>query len=443
MNKLISSVNIRLLILGVMIILFLIPLSMVGSLIEERSLSRMEAVSEVGAKWSQSQTLLGPIIVIPYNVRIPKSGTSQSKEKWDYITDYAYFFPEDLNYEAKMLTEERKRGIYHIPLYTNKIHLNGKFSNILVSDFPMDTTYIYWEDARVMVSVSDLKGLGGDLKLNWNGKEKYFSPGTKSNFFTTGMSLPIKLDENFGTMNFVMDLSLKGSEIFSIIPIGKKTKVTMESNWKDPSFNGNLLPVDREIHDTGFRSVWETSYFSRSYPQVIHSLDDSIVNSIYNSAFGVSLLIPVDHYLKLERSVKYGLLFLVTSFTLFFLMEVFGGIILHPIQYILIGCAMVIFYVLNLSLSEHIGYLSAYIISSFAVTSLIGYYAMHVLNNKRKGIITAIYYLTLYSFLYVILASEDQALLLGSVTLFAILALVMHFTRKINWYQFGLTSQNQ
>lgn len=176
---------------------------------------------------------------------------------------------------------------------------------------------------------------------------------------------------------------------------------------------------------------------------MIHSLDDSIVNSIYNSAFGVSLLIPVDHYLKLERSVKYGLLFLVTSFTLFFLMEVFGGIILHPIQYILIGCAMVIFYVLNLSLSEHIGYLSAYIISSFAVTSLIGYYAMHVLNNKRKGIITAIYYLTLYSFLYVILASEDQALLLGSVTLFAILALVMHFTRKINWYQFGLTSQNQ
>ncbi|TGL56954.1 cell envelope integrity protein CreD [Leptospira kemamanensis] len=442
MSKLISSVNIRLLILGVMTILFLIPLSMVGSLIEERSQSRLDAVSEVGEKWSRGQTLLGPILVIPYNIRIPKSGTSQSKEKWDYVTDYAYFLPEELGYQVQMETEERKRGIYNIPLYTNKLNVRGKFASIQLSDFPMDTTYIYWEDARVIVSVSDLKGLGGELKLNWNGKEKFFTPGTKSNYFASGMSLPIKLDENEGTMNFVMDLSLKGSESFSMIPIGKKTKMMMESNWKDPSFNGNLLPVDREIHETGFRSVWETSYFSRSYPQIIHSLDDAIVDSIYSSAFGVSLLIPVDHYLKLERSVKYGLLFLVTSFTLFFLMEVFGGIILHPIQYVLIGCAMVIFYVLNLSLSEHIGYLGAYMVSSVAVTSLIGYYAIHVLQNKKKGIITASYYLSLYSFLYIILASEDQALLLGSITLFAILALVMHFTRKINWYQFGLHSQH-
>ncbi|MGV3665553.1 MAG: cell envelope integrity protein CreD [Leptospira bouyouniensis] len=442
MSKLISSVNIRLLILGVMVILFIIPLSMVGSLIEERNQSRLDAVSEVGQKWSQNQTLLGPVLVIPYNIRIPKSGTSQTKEKWDYITEYAYILPEELTYNVEMVTEERKRGIYQIPLYTNKINAKGKFAPVRISDFPMDTTYIYWEDVRLIVSVSDLKGLGGDLKLNWNGKEKFFTPGTKSNFFTSGMSLPIHLDENIGFSNFNMDVSLKGSDTFSIIPIGKKTKMMMESNWKDPSFNGNLLPVDREIHETGFRSLWESSYFSRSYPQVIHALDESIVNSIYNSAFGVSLLIPVDHYLKLERSIKYGLLFIVTSFTLFFLMEVFGGIILHPIQYVLIGCAMIIFYVLNLSFSEHIGYLGAYMISSLAVTSLIGYYAIHVLQNRKKGIITSMYYLSLYSFLYIILASEDQALLLGSITLFTILALVMHFTRKINWYQFGLNTHN-
>ncbi|XDD46878.1 cell envelope integrity protein CreD [Leptospira sp. WS39.C2] len=443
MSKLISSVNVRLLILGVMVILFIIPLSMVGSLIDERNQSRLNAVSEVGEKWSQNQTLLGPILVIPYNIRIPKSGNSQSKEKWDYITEYAYFLPEELSYQVGMNTEERKRGIYQIPLYTNKIFAKGRFSAVRSSDFPLDTTYIYWDDARLVVSVSDLKGLGGDLKLTWNGKDKYFTPGTKSTFFPSGMSLPIQINENEGNGIFAMDVSLKGSESFSIIPIGKKTKMTMESNWKDPSFNGNLLPVDREIHETGFRSLWESSYFSRSYPQVIHSLDDSIVNSIYNSAFGVSLLIPVDHYFKLERSVKYGLLFIVTSFTLFFLMEVFGGIVLHPIQYILIGCAMIIFYVLNLSLSEHIGYFWAYLISSLAVTSLIGYYAMNVLENKKKGVITSGYYLTLYSFLYIILASEDQALLLGSITLFTILALVMHFTRKINWYQFGLNSQHQ
>lgn len=443
MSKLISSVNLRLMILGVMVILFIIPLSMVGSLIEERNQSRMDAVSEVGEKWSQSQTLLGPILVIPYNIRIPKSGASQSKEKWDYVTEYAYFLPEELTYQVDLVTEQRKRGIYQIPLYTCKMNAKGKFSQLRSSDFPQDTTYIYWDDARLIVSVSDLKGLGGDLKLNWKGKEKTFSPGTKSSYFPSGMSLPVPLVESDESLQFAMNVSLKGSESFSIIPIGKKTMVMMDSNWKDPSFNGNLLPVDREVHETGFRSVWETSYFSRSYPQVIHSLDESIVNSIYNSAFGVSLFIPVDHYLKLERSIKYGLLFIVTSFTLFFLMEVFGGIVLHPIQYVLIGCAMIIFYVLNLSLSEHIGYLGAYMISSIAVTTLIGYYAMNVLQNRKKGIITGIYYMFLYAFLYIILASEDQALLLGSITLFVILSMVMHFTRKINWYQFGLNVESR
>ncbi|MCW7465072.1 cell envelope integrity protein CreD [Leptospira levettii] len=443
MSKLISSINLRLMILGVMIILFIIPLSMVGSLIEERNQSRLDAVSEVGEKWSQNQTFLGPILVIPYNIRIPKSGNAQSKEKWDYITEYAYFLPEDLSYQVGMVTEERKRGIYHIPLYTSKINAKGKFAPVKLTDFPLDTTYIYWDDVRVIVSVTDLKGLGGDLKLTWNGKEKTFTPGTKSNFFPSGMSLPIQLEENEGNSVFTMDVSLKGSDTFSIIPIGKKTKMMMESNWRDPSFNGNILPVDREIFDGGFRSLWETSYFSRSFPQVIHSLDDSILNSIHNSAFGVSLLIPVDHYLKLERSVKYGLLFIVTSFTLFFLMEVFGGILLHPIQYVLIGCAMVIFYVLNLSLSEHIGYLVSYMISSLSVTFLISYYAIHALKNKKKGIMTGVYYLFLYSFLYIILASEDQALLLGSITLFMILALVMHFTRKVNWYEFGMNIENK
>lgn len=442
MSKLISSVNLRLMILGVMVILFIIPLSMVGSLIEERNLSRMDAVSEVGEKWSQSQTLLGPILVIPYNIRIPKSGASQSKEKWDYVTEYAYFLPEELTYQVDLVTEQRKRGIYQIPLYTCKMNAKGKFSQLRSSDFPQDTTYIYWDDARLIVSVSDLKGLGGDLKLNWKGKEKTFSPGTKSSYFPSGMSLPVPLVESDESLQFAMNVSLKGSESFSIIPIGKKTMVMMDSNWKDPSFNGNLLPVDREVHETGFRSVWETSYFSRSYPQVIHSLDESIVNSIYNSAFGVSLFIPVDHYLKLERSIKYGLLFIVTSFTLFFLMEVFGGIVLHPIQYVLIGCAMIIFYVLNLSLSEQIGYLGAYMISSIAITTLIGYYAMNVLQNRKKGMITGIYYMFLYAFLYIILASEDQALLLGSITFFVILSMVMHFTRKINWYQFGLNAQS-
>lgn len=441
MSKLQTSVNLRLAILGGMVLLFIIPLAMIGSLIEERSAARNEAVTEVGEKWGTNQTIVGPILVVPYNVRIPKSGSTKEKDKWDYITDYAYFLPDELDSVIDMKTELRKRNIYEIPLYSSKVKVSGKFSSIQSSDFPIDTTYIYWDDIRLVLSVSDLKGLGGEMKLTWSGKDKKFLPGTKSSYFQSGLNSPVMITDSGSSIPFEILLEVKGSESISLIPIGKKSKLMMSSDWKDPSFNGNLLPKDRSIHENGFSAVWESSYFARSYPQVIHSMDESIFNSIMNSGYGVSLVIPVDHYLKMERSVKYGLLFIVTSFALFFLMEVFGGVLLHPIQYILIGSAMVLFYILNLSFSEHLGFLPAYILSSLAVTALIGYYAISVLNNKKKGIITASYYLGLYSFLYVILASEEQALLLGSLALFLVLASVMHFTRKVDWYQFGIKKE--
>lgn len=441
MSKLQTSVNLRLAILGGMVLLFIIPLAMIGSLIEERSAARNEAVTEVGEKWGTNQTIVGPILVVPYNVRIPKSGSTKEKDKWDYITDYAYFLPDELDSVIDMKTELRKRNIYEIPLYSSKVKVSGKFSSIQSSDFPIDTTYIYWDDVRLVLSVSDLKGLGGEMKLTWSGKDKKFLPGTKSSYFQSGLNSPVMITDSASSIPFEILLEVKGSESISLIPIGKKSKLMMSSDWKDPSFNGNLLPKDRSIHENGFSAVWESSYFARPYPQVIHSMDDSIFNSIMNSGYGVSLVIPVDHYLKMERSVKYGLLFIVTSFALFFLMEVFGGVLLHPIQYILIGSAMVLFYILNLSFSEHLGFLPAYILSSLAVTALIGYYAISVLNNKKKGIITASYYLGLYSFLYVILASEEQALLLGSLALFLVLASVMHFTRKVDWYQFGIKKE--
>lgn len=442
MSKLQTSVNLRLAILGGMVLLFIIPLVMIGSLIEERSASRNQAVVEVCEKWGSNQTIVGPILMVPYNVRIPKSGSTKEKDKWDYITDYAYFLPDELDSVVEMKTELRKRSIYEIPLYTSKMKLSGKFSPMYSSDFPLDTTYIYWEDARIILSVSDLKGLGGEMKLLWAGKEKKFLPGTRSSYLPSGLNASANLGEAGNSIPFEIQLEIKGSETFSVVPIGKKSKLVMSSDWRDPSFNGNFLPKDRSIQDDGFSAVWESSYFARSYPQVIHSMDESVLNTILNSAYGVNLVIPVDHYLKMERSVKYGLLFIVTSFALFFLMEVFGGVLLHPIQYILIGSAMVLFYILNLSFSEHFGFLIAYILSSLAVTGLIGYYAINVLKNKKKGLITASYYFVLYSFLYVILASEDQALLLGSLALFLVLSGVMHFTRKVDWYQFGIKKES-
>jgi inner membrane protein len=438
MNKFRTSINMRLLVLGGMILAFIIPLFMISSLIEERSTSRTEASEEIGGKWGGSQTIAGPILVIPYNLRIPKSGSTKSKDKWDYITEYAYFLPDQVNYEANLKTEIRKRSIYETPLYTGKISSVGQFQQIQASDFPLDTTYIYYEDAKVVFSITDVRGLGGDMKLLWAGKQRNILPGTRSGHFPHGLHSAVQINPEGNGIPFDFSFELKGSSRITFLPIGKTTKLVMNADWKDPSFSGHALPKDRSISDSGFSAIWEESYFGRSYGQNITVMDDNMAQTILASGSGVDLVQGVDYYHQLQRSAKYGLLILITSFTLFFLMEIFGGVILHPIQYLLIGSAMLVFYVLNLSLSEHIGFLSAYIIASLAVTSLIGYYAVNVLRNKRKGLITSSYYGLLYTFLYVILASEDQALLLGSFAIFIVLAAVMHFTRKIDWYQFGM-----
>ncbi|TGL56492.1 cell envelope integrity protein CreD [Leptospira ognonensis] len=441
MSKFQTSINIRLMILGGMILAFLIPLLMISSLIEERSISRNAAADEMGDKWGKSQIIAGPILQIPYNMRIPKSGSANSKDKWDYVTEYAYILPEDIYYDANLKTELRKRSIYETPLYAGQIKISGKFRAIDTSDFPSETTYIYFEDAKVFLSLSDMQGLGGEMKFNWGGKNKNLLPGTRASYFPNGLHALVSLNTDSGETNFNLVFDLKGSSSLYFSPIGKNSKFTMTADWKDPSFAGNILPKERSITEEGFSAVWESSYFARSYPQHIMNMDESMSQLIFSSSSGVDLVLAVDYYHKIQRATKYGLLILVTSFAIFFLMEIFGGVILHPIQYLLIGSAMILFYILNLSLSEHIGFLPAYTVASLAVTGLIGYYAASVLKNQKKGMMTSIYYLILYTFLYIILASEEQALLLGSCALFAALAAIMHFTRKIDWYQFGKETQ--
>ncbi|TGN13359.1 cell envelope integrity protein CreD [Leptospira ilyithenensis] len=443
MIKIQNSVNFRLVILGLMAIGFLIPLGLVGSLIGDRHRSSEEAVEEISSKWGGNQVIAGPFLVVPYNVRIPKSSNDNSKKiEWDYETHYTYFLPEEIRITGDLKSEIRKRSIYQAVLYNGEIQVDGKFKIPVEADFPSETSYIYWSDVRLVTSITDGKGLGKEIRFVWSGKEKNLQPGTESPYFPSGFHADLNLSERESSVKFQMHISLKGSESFSIVPVGKENTVQISSDWNDPSFEGNLLPKDRTITESGFNAVWESSYFGRNYPQIIRSMDANTAELILASANGVKLIIPADHYQKMERSVKYALLILVTSFTLFFLLEVFGGIILHPIQYLLIGSCMVVFYILNLSLSEHLGFVLSYSLASLAVSSLIGYYAASVLKNKKKGVLSGFFYICLYTFLYVVLSSEDQALLLGSIAVFVLLAIVMHFTRKIDWYSFGKERQD-
>ncbi|EMO33197.1 inner membrane protein CreD [Leptospira santarosai str. HAI821] len=433
-----SSVSVRISILAVMLALFLIPISLVDSLIYERQERAAGSAEEMSSKWGGKQTVAGPFLVIPYEVHKEKVRNEDGNEILVGENGEMYFLPETLDLEADLKAEKRKRGIYEAVLYNGNVKFRGNFKRPTVSDFPNNTKNIFWGKARVIVSVTDPKGIGSDVELFFGGKENIFQPGSSSRHFNSGLHFKTNpLESKSSLLAFQIKIPIQGSDSMNLVPLGKESTIRISSNWKDPSFEGNLLPKERNITENGFQAFWESSYFSRNYPQVISSHDTRTLSTIGNSGYGVRLIVPVDHYLKLERSVKYATLFIAASFVLFFLLEIFGGKILHPLQYLMIGFAMVIFYVLNLSLSEHIGFAFSYTVASASVSGLIAYYATSVLQSKKRGLIAGGYYFGLYSFLYVILSSEDYALLLGSIAIFVFLALLMYLTRKINWYSFG------
>ncbi|PJZ55146.1 cell envelope integrity protein CreD [Leptospira adleri] len=443
MFKIQSSVNLRIFILVLLLSGFLIPIQMVVSLVSERQLRAAEAAEEVSSKWGSSQTVAGPFLAIPYKVHKEKVKGQNGEEVILGDDGEMFFLPEELNLETNLKTEKRKRGIYEVILYGGDLKMEGNFKQPLVSDFPENTKSILWNNARLIVSVSDPKGIGSDVDFHLGGKKKIFQPGSSSLILNSGLHSEIKLSESNTPLTFQIKIPIQGSNSIHFAPLGKRSKIQISSDWKDPSFEGNLLPKERKISETGFQAIWESSYFSRDYPQIFSSNEGVSFDTILSSCYGVRLIIRADQYLKLERSLKYAILFLGASFTLFFLLEIFGGKILHPFQYLMIGFAMMVFYILNLSLSEHVGFTFSYIAASFAVSCLIGYYAGAVLQNTKRGLVAGGYYLGLYAFLYVVLASEDNSLLLGSVAVFLFLALLMHLTRKIDWYSFGSKKETE
>ena len=282
------------------------------------------------------------------------------------------------------------------------------------------------------IGISDLRGIEQQVSLKQKNLNKAFQPGTsESSLFNSGIHIPLQESiQQFIDTDFSIDISLKGSEELFFVPLGKNTDVKMTSTWKDPSFIGSFLP-EREINQDGFKASWQILHFNRNYPQ-------SWTTANYNideSKFGVNLLVAADHYQKSLRTSKYAILIITLSFLMFFLIEVTQKLRIHAFQYILIGLALMIFYTLLLSISEHLGFNIAYWISGISVIGLISIYSLSVLNNKRLSYMLAGSLSMIYGFLFIIIQIETYALLVGSIGLFIILALTMYFTRKISWYR--------
>lgn len=428
-----NNATLKIIFIGVMTILLMIPLVMVRELIAEREMRYREAIDEVSSKWSSEQTIKGPLLAIPYTVSTTVAGERILRN------EIAFFLPDKLNVSGDVLPETRSRGIFEVVLYTSQMQIDAEFSFPAMQKFQTVASQIQWENAKLLFGIPDLRGIQEDIKINWDGQEIALMPGVVQNpLFQSGVSAPISNlnqaeKERFQTS---FSLSLQGSSRLAFVPFGKQTTVTLDSSWSSPSFDGSFLPSEREISHQGFKGVWDISYFGRSYPQEwsSESVSASLESEVEKSVFGVSLHLPVDYYQQNTRSVKYGILFIFLTFAAFFLFEVLSQLKIHPLQYLLVGFAMCIFYLLLLSLSEHIGFGPAYVISSSATVGLIGSYCFKVLKNPSGGILMTLLVAAIYSFLYVVLQLEDYALLIGSAAVFGALSIVMYLTRNIDWY---------
>ena len=420
------SIGLKVSIIGGLIILLLIPTLIIQFIIYERENRRSEVLQEVTAKWGDQQKLTGPILSIP--VEFSKTDHYGNKQ---ICTRYIYLLPDSLIYNGELLPEIRYRSIFEILLYSFDGNISGNFNLNHLKDLDLKNGEIKYEQAVTEFGISDMKGVSDQVQFSWNGSATEVQPGKMHcTSLSQGFHIKSPLDQNIDTYNFTCELRLNGNTEIRFTPLGKKTTARINAAWEHPSFIGDYLPSKREIGEDMFTAEWQVLHLNRDIPQYTYNKQIPLDNT----SFGVQLILPVDQYQKTMRTVKYAIMFIGLTFLAFFLIEILNGKMLHPIQYLLVGSGLVLFYILLLSLSEHLFFPVAYSIASLSLILLITLYCRAILRDTRFMLIISSVLTLLYGFLYVDLQLEDYALLLGSIGLFVILAAVMYLTRNLNWY---------
>ena len=409
---------------------------MIQNLIHERESTQEEAINEVSDKWGKQQTIAGPFLSIPYIRYVKQFSKKDSVEKVVQLKEYIHVLPSELNISGMMKPEPRYRGIYEIVVYNSNLAFSGKFNKLNLAELDIPLKDIQFNKAFFTVGINDLRGIEKQVSLQWNNQASSFNPGVvTADVVESGINAKVGINPQDSSLySFSFSLDLKGSQLLYFTPVGKVTDIKMTSTWKNPSFNGAFLPDHRTITAAGFTANWNVLHLNRNYPQVWTGSK----HTIKESSFGIDLLLPVDNYQKAYRSIQYAFLFIGFTFLVFFFIEVLNKIFIHPIQYILVGIALVVFYTLLLSISEHLEFNLAFILSALATLFLIAGYVKAILkSNKLTWLISGIL-LVLYTFIFVIIQLQDFALLIGSIGIFLILGLVMYFSRKIDWYNLNV-----
>ena len=422
---------IKAILISFLTLFLMIPMVLIGNLITEREQTARDATAEVHQKWSGTQTIMGPVLSIPYYE--VTTGKDDKKEK---TMNVIQILPETLSIRGEVKTQELKRGLYEIVVYDAPIELKGNF--VLPEDFSnmpeASWNDIFWGDAMLNIGISDLRGISEQVKMKWGDQLLVFNPGVRQAvILSSGVSVHVDLKSLIkdGTVEFTVELELKGSETLRFTPVGKTTVVNMQSNCTTPSFTGAFLPVDRNVSDKGFTCEWKVMNLNRNYPQAI--TNSRWEKDIKNSEFGVDMLLPVQHYQKSMRTVKYAILIIVLTFVVSFFVEVIQKKRIHPFQYLLIGAALCMFYSLLISISEHTGFTIAYGIASLMTVTLLTCYMTGVLKIRKTALTIGGLLALLYLCIFILIQLETYALLVGSIGLFVILAVIMYFSQRIKW----------
>lgn len=419
-------------VIGLLILIMLIPSAVITNLVQERAERQQAVIEEVSRKWAEPQTITGPLLVVPYN-----EYSTNSKGEKVTSKNKAYFLPEQLNINGDILPENRHRSIYDVTLYRSDVTLSGSFSKPDLASLKISPENVLWNEARLVMGVHDPRGLEDEVSLQWNGNSQKLEAGVPENdVLPTGLNAAVAFNADLQAQ-FGIRLKVKGSEYFYFTPVGKTTAVHLKSAWKNPSFEGQYLPnTTADISDKGFDATWKIPQSSRPYPQAWVNGNQKIGES----AFGVRLLQPTDTYAKTERSVKYALLFIGLTFAVFFFIELLQKKQIHPLQYLLVGIALTVFYTLLLSFSEYIGFNKAYAIAATATITLIGLYVWSMFKQGKIAIGFTLALGSLYAYIFFLIQLQDYALLFGSVGLFVVVALAMYSSRKVDWYHVGKKS---
>ncbi len=440
-----NNTIIKLLGVGALVLVLLIPLAMITGVLNERLARRNEAVVDITSSWGKEQNVIGPVLGIPFQYRfkavkeVPLAeGRVERREVEETATANAYFLPQLLKINGEVQTQTLHRGIYDAAVFRAQLVLSGKFAPPDFGALKIDSRDMQWKDAFVTIAVNDLRGTREALLLDWGGAKRPLLPGSQVPGYTTGATASLGADKPIDNeVEFSIALDFNGSDGIFFVPFGVQNEATLKSNWPDPAFRGAFLPADRSVRPDGFNANWKVSYYGRDYPQQWTSRGGNErfnLQVVTNSRFGAQFLSILDAYRYVERSIKYGVLFLVLVFTTFFLFEVTARQKIHPFQYLMVGAALCLFYLLLLSISEFIGFGWAYLMAAAASTILITWYCRFFLGGGVRTLMIGAGLAGVYTFLYITLRQQDYALLMGAIALFIVLAVVMYVTRKVDWY---------